>query len=233
MAKKGRVVIVGGSSGMGFETAKLLLKEGYDVTIASRSKTKLQKAKKALGKVEAIAFDMKNIEEVAAFFVKIDPFDHLVIPAADFYMAPFLEEDIEDARNYFDSKFWGQFTVAKFGAFKLRKGGTITFFSGTAAQKPMLNFAVGSAINAAIEGLTRALALELAPLRVNAISPGLIETPIWNLVENKKQVLAESADKLPLKKIGKASDIARVVQFLIECPYVTGTVVSADGGYSL
>lgn len=233
MAKKGNVIVVGGSSGMGFESAKLLLKEGYEVTIASRSKAKLQKAKKSLGKVETVSFDMRDPKQVVEFFAKTSPFDHLVIPAADFYMAPFLQEDIEDARNYFDSKFWGQYIVAKFGAFKLRKGGTITFFSGTAAQKPMLNFAIGSAINSAIEGLTRALALELAPIRVNAISPGLIETPIWNLVENKKKVLSESAERLPLKKIGKPEDVAKVVQFLIECGYVTGSVISVDGGYSL
>jgi NAD(P)-dependent dehydrogenase (short-subunit alcohol dehydrogenase family) len=229
---KQRIVVIGGSSGMGLAAAILMGKLGYEVVIASRSKEKLGSAIKAVGSGEAHVLDVCDEDAVNAFFSSLAPFHHLVVSAADFVMGPFLELSVKEARRFFDSKFWGQYVVAKYGAKKIQKGGSITFFSGIASQKPVPNLAVASSINAAIEGLTRALAFELAPIRVNAISPGTISTPVWNSVPEKERLayFKEVSQKLPAGRIGQPEDIAEAVRFLVECGYVTGEVIYCDGG---
>ncbi len=233
MGKKQRIVVLGGSSGMGFAIAKMMFDLDYEVTICSRSLEKLEKARKEIGKVDIHAADLKVESDVIQLFSKIDPFDHLVITAADFYMGSFVKGETSDARTYFESKFWGQFYAAKHAVPKMRKGGSIIFFGGAASEKPMNNFATGGAINAAIEGLTRSLALELAPLRVNTISPGFIVTPIWETVPDKDKVIQDTSEKLPVKRIGYPEDIAQGARFLIECGFVTGEVLHIDGGHRL
>jgi NAD(P)-dependent dehydrogenase (short-subunit alcohol dehydrogenase family) len=225
-------VIIGGSSGMGLAIAKLLKAQGHEVVIAGRTKKHLEQACKEIGKSEWHLLDITKEKQIEQFFSKIGPFDHLVLTAAAFKMGPFLTMKIEEAKEFFDSKFWGQYCAAKYGAPQIRKGGSITFFGGVAAQKPFLYFSAGSAINAAIEGLTRALALELGPIRVNAISPGTIETPLWNAVPDKERMaqFEEIAQKLPVKRVGQPEDIAHAVLYLINSGYATGSIVHVDGG---
>lgn len=227
-----KAVIIGGSSGMGLATAKRLHSLGYEIVIASRSKEKLDKAVKAIGKAESHVLDITNETEVIRFFEKVGPFNHLVTSAANFVMGPFLKMATGDAKNFFESKFWGQYISAKIGAPYIRKGGSITFFCGIAAQKPFLHFAAGCAINAAIEGLTRALALELSPLRVNAISPGTVVTPVWDGVAEKERLaeFQKEAERLPAKRVGQPEDIAEAAAYLIHCGYATGSIVYVDGG---
>jgi len=225
-------VIIGGSSGMGLATAQKLYSLGHEIVIASRSKDKLEKAVKAIGKVESHILDVTKEKEMISFFNSVGPFDHLVTSAANFAMGPFLEMPLDEAKHFFDSKFWGQYLAAKCGAPHIRKGGSITFFCGVAGQKPFMHFSAGSAINAALEGLTRALALELSPLRVNAISPGTVITPVWDVVPEQARLkeFEETAKKLPVKRVGEPEDIAQAVVYLIQCGYATGSVVYVDGG---
>lgn len=220
---------------MGLATAALMRKEGYEITIASRSKEKLEAAVKIIGEAKSCVLDVTSETEIQDFFNSHPVFDHLVISAADFVMGPFLDLSVKDARKFFDSKFWGQYCVAKYAAPKMQKKGSITFFSGIAGQKPFLNMAVASAINAAIEGLTRTLALELSPLRVNAIAPGTVATAIWNGVAEKEKsaFFQKISETLPARRVGQPEDIAQVVKFLIACEYMTGEVISCDGGASL
>lgn len=227
-----RIVIIGGSSGMGLAAAKMARSLGYQIVIAGRTKEKLEKAVKTIGGAESYVLDVTREEDLIQFFKKVGPFDHLVTSAASFVMGPFLEMTLGDAKGFFDSKFWGQYMAAKIGAPYMRKGGSITFFCGSAGQKPFMHFAAGSAINAAIEGLTRALALELSPLRVNAISPGTVITPVWDeLPENERLAEFEaSAKRLPVKRIGQPEDIAEACCYLIQCKYATGSIVYVDGG---
>lgn len=235
MQHKVKTVVIGGSSGMGLAIAKLLHSLGHEIVIASRSKEKLTQAVKAIGKAESHLLDITKEKEVAHFFKTVGPFDHLVTSAADFVMGPFLEMSTDEARRFFDSKFWGQYMAAKYGAPHMRKGGSITLFCGIAGHRPFLHFAAGSAINVAIEGLTRALALELSPLRVNAISPGTIVTPVWNVVPEKERLaqFEATAQALPAKRVGKPEDIAQAVLYLIQCGFATGSVVYVDGGARL
>jgi NAD(P)-dependent dehydrogenase (short-subunit alcohol dehydrogenase family) len=230
-----KVVIIGGSSGMGLSIAKMLYDENHEVIIASRSKEKLKNAIKEIGPIESYVLDATSEKDVASFFKETGYFDHLIITAAGFVMGPFLTMPINQAKEFFESKFWSQYLAAKYGAPYLHKGGSITFFCGVAGQKPFLHLASASAINAAIEGLTRALALELAPIRVNAISPGTVSTPVWDSIPEKERLkeFERTAEELPVKKIGKPEDIAKAVRYLIDCDFATGSIVYIDGGARL
>lgn len=232
MGNKLKTVIIGGSSGMGLATAKILHSLGHEIIIASRSQDKLEEAKKIIGKADSYVLDVLKEKEVSLFFDSIGPFDHLVTCAASFVMGSLFELPLNDAKHFFDSKFWGQYLAAKYGAPYIRKEGSITFFSGIAAEKPFKNFSVGSSINAALEGLTRALALELSPIRVNTISPGTVATPVWNALSEQERLkeFKETAERLPAKKIGQPEDVAQAVVYLIQCPFATGSIVHVDGG---
>ncbi len=227
-----KTVVIGGSSGMGLATAKLLYLLGHQIVIASRSKENVDKAVKTIGQVESYILDVTKEKDVIDFFNSLGPFDHLVTSAANFAIGPFLKMPLDKAKHFFDSKFWGQYLAARASAPHIRKGGSITFFAGVAGQKPFMNFAAGSAINAAIEGLTRALALELSPIRVNAISPGTVVTPVWDGLPEKERVaeFEDTAKRLPAKRVGQPEDVAEAVRYLIQCGYATGSIVYVDGG---
>jgi NAD(P)-dependent dehydrogenase (short-subunit alcohol dehydrogenase family) len=230
-----RIVIVGGSSGMGLAAAKNLAEAGANVLVASRSAEKLARAKAEIGKlIETRVLDVREEQEVANFFRSVGAFDHLVIAAADAVLGPFLDLDIRIAQDFFNSKFWGAYRVARYGAPHLSKDGSITFFSGAASQRGTPGLSAGSAINAALEALGRTLAVELAPIRVNTIAPGLIDTPVWLDImgeEQKQAFFKEVAARLPLKRIGKVEEVAHTVRYLIENTYTTGSVIFPDGGY--
>ncbi len=230
-----KIVVVGGSSGLGLAIAQATAKLGAEVIIAGRSKAKLEKARQTIGPAEIRILDVTKETELAQGFSSIGPFDHLVTTAADFIMGPFTIMETREAKRFFDSKFWGQYCAAKYAVPHMRKGGSITFFCGFRSQRPMMHFSAGAAINAAIEGLTRALALELAPLRVNAISPGNIITPVWDVVPEKERMaqFQEEARKLPVRRIGQPEDIAQAALFLMQCGFTTGSVVHVDGGIRL
>ena len=232
MANKLKIVVIGGSSGMGLAAAQLLHSLGHHIVIASRSQEKLEKARNTIGKVDSYVVDVTKEKDVFRFFDAVGPFDHLVTSAASFVMGSFLKLALEEAKHFFDSKFWGQYVAAKHGAPHIREGGSITFFCGVAGQKPFMNFAAGSAINAALEGLTRALALELSPIRVNAISPGTVVTPVWDVLSEAERLkeFEETVERLPAKKVGQPEDIAQAVVYLIQCSYATGSIVYVDGG---
>jgi NAD(P)-dependent dehydrogenase (short-subunit alcohol dehydrogenase family) len=230
-----KIVVVGGTSGMGLATAKSLADANAQVVIASRSLEKLASAKAHIGRpVETHALDIRDEKQVAGFFRSLGAFHHLVIAAADAVAGPFLDLEIRKAQEFFDSKFWGAYRVARYGAPHLSKDGSITFFSGAASQRGTPGLSAGSAINAAVEALGRTLAVELAPIRVNTIAPGLIETPVWRglMAEEQKQALFKDAvARLPLKRIGRPEEIAHTVRYLIENTYTTGSVLFPEGGY--
>ena len=231
-----RVVIIGGSSGLGLATAKAAAAAGAEVIIASRSAERLEKAKGEIGgRVQAYVLDVTVEADVKAFFEKIGPFDHLVTPGNEGAFGSFLEMDTEVGKAGFNSKFWGQYRAAKYGAPKMRPGGSITFFAGAYTYSPEPGSAILTTINSAIEGLGRVLAVELSPLRVNVVSPGLTDTPLyagWS-AEQRESIYKAVAAALPAKRIGAPEDIAEAVLYLMNSSFTTGSVVRPDGGATL
>jgi NAD(P)-dependent dehydrogenase (short-subunit alcohol dehydrogenase family) len=228
-----KVVIIGGSSGMGLATAKAVAAAGAGVLIASRSREKLEKARAELGgKVAIHPLDVTDEEQVRAFFAKVGPFNHLVTSAASGVTGKFLELDTEVVRALFDSKFWGQYRAAKHAAPNILAGGSITFFSGIAGQRPLPGFSSYAAVNGAVNALCRALALELAPVRVNVVSPGIVQTPAYAGMPEveRREFFAAVAAKLPVQRAGRPDDAAQTVLYLLRNGFTTGTVIDVDGG---
>jgi NAD(P)-dependent dehydrogenase (short-subunit alcohol dehydrogenase family) len=229
-----RVLVVGGSSGIGLAIAARALAEGAEVTIASRSAEKLAAARAELGDaVRTAPLDTTDDASVEAFFAAAAPFDHVVVSAAQTKSAPIREFALADAYASLDSKFWGAFRVAR--AAKIADGGTLTLVSGVLSARPRKGSVLQGAINAAVEALARGLALEYAPIRVNAVSPGFVDTPLWRFAgEAERRARLESvAAALPAALAGRGEHVAVQVAAFWANPYITGSVVTVDGGGAL
>lgn len=236
MLQDKKVVIIGGSSGIGFESAKQAIAEGAEVIIASRSNEKLRNAVEQLGdKATAFILDITQEQQVQSFFEKVGQFDHLVVSAAETSGGSFLQTDTAQARQLFENKFWGQYNAVKYGAPKILSHGSITLFSGVVAYKSMIGSSILGAVNAAVSNLGQTLALELAPIRVNIVSPGIIDTPSRSKMpeEERNHFYAKIGNKLPVKRIGRAEDVAQSVLYLLQNSFVTGTVLHVEGGHIL
>ncbi|MEZ2132104.1 MULTISPECIES: SDR family oxidoreductase [unclassified Sinorhizobium] len=235
-----RVLIAGGSSGMGEALAARMLKEGAEVTIVGRSGERLSAARNRLPDPERVricAADISKEEQVARLFGEVGELDHIVSTAADIDGAYELLPDLALAavQRALESKVLGPILLAKHGVPRLSRSGSITFTSGIAAYRPLARGAAVATINAALEGLVRALAVELAPIRVNAVSPGWVDTPIWTFVagDAKDERLEAMAKRLPVGRIGQADDIADAIAFLMSNGFTTGTVLHVEGGHRL
>ena len=235
MASK-KVVGVGGSSGIGLATAKGAVALGAEVSIAARMPEKLERAKQEIGhSVETAVLDMSQEEEVRSFFEKVGAFDHLATPGGVTFGGGILTIETSVAQQSFANKFWGQYYAAKYGAPQIRTGGSIVLISGQLSQRPGVGTVIVASVNSAVEGLGRALAVEVAPIRVNICSPGLTATPrfdAWGR-EKAEAFFASYAEKLPLKRVGQAEDIAGAILYLMNNPYTTGHTLFVDGGLTL
>ncbi|MBN9443059.1 SDR family oxidoreductase [Bosea sp. (in: a-proteobacteria)] len=235
-----KLLIAGGSSGMGLALARLSLGLGAQVVLVGRDEAKLARAGTMLGgrgRLELLTADITCEDAVAKLFETVGDLDHIVCTAADirgaYELLPAL--DLQAARQAMESKVFGPMLLAKHGAPRLRPSGSITLTSGIAAYRPMPRGTVVAAINAALEGLVRALAVELAPIRVNAVSPGWVDTPIWEFVagDRKDAMLAGMAERLPVGRVGRPEDIAQAIAFLVGNGFTTGTVLHVEGGHRL
>jgi NAD(P)-dependent dehydrogenase (short-subunit alcohol dehydrogenase family) len=230
MSLKGKkVVVVGGSSGIGLATAELAKVAGAEVIIASRSAEKLKAAADKTG-VKAIAVDVTNDDSVVNLFRASGPVDHVVVTAAQLKTGPFKTVAMEDVRATMEGKFWGAWRVAR--AADINAGGSITLVSGFLSVRPRPNSAIVGAANGAIESLTRGLALELAPVRVNCVSPGIIDTPIRAGMPEaaRLDMLGKIAVALPVGRVGVADDIARQIMTFMTVGFASGSIVYIDGG---
>jgi NAD(P)-dependent dehydrogenase (short-subunit alcohol dehydrogenase family) len=230
--KNTTVVILGGSSGIGLATAKAAKADGARLVITGRSQERLRAAKAALGgDVETVALDVCDEAGTRALFAELEGVDHVFITAGAVLFDPKLATEVESIRPALDTRFWGAFNAAKFAAVKMGVGGSITFMSGAAAIRPIRGAAVATASCAAVEAFARALAVDLAPIRVNAIQPGLIDTPFLDtLGERRNAFIAEYSKRLPVGRPGRPEEVADAVLFLMKNGFVTGITLTIDGG---
>jgi NAD(P)-dependent dehydrogenase (short-subunit alcohol dehydrogenase family) len=230
-----RIVIIGGSQGIGLATAQAASASGASVVIVSRSSEKLKAAAATIsGSVETYSLDFIDEQQVSDLFQnQVGPFDHLVISAFTFGGGPIVDFSMADARAVFDGKFWGAYQAIKYAVPTLSKQGSITMFSGNMVLRPAAGgLAAATAATGALEVLGRSLAVELGPIRVNVISPGVTDTPLWNGMEDtSREIMFEKArDLLPAKRIARPEDLAHAVLSLITNPFITGIVLLVDGG---
>ena len=178
----------------------------------------------------AIPADVTSDDSVIDLFRRCGPVDHVVVTAAQLKTGPFKTVAMEDVRATMESKFWGAWRVAR--AADIRAGGSLTLVSGFLSVRPRPNSAIVGSANGALESLARALALELAPVRVNAVSPGIIDTPIRAAMpeEARRDMLEKAAASLPVKRVGQGEDIARQILAFMANGFATGSIVYIDGG---
>jgi NAD(P)-dependent dehydrogenase (short-subunit alcohol dehydrogenase family) len=224
-----KIVVVGGSSGIGLSTAEMAKREGADVIVSSRNVQRLDKVAEKLNAI-AIPADVTNDESVVNLFRACGPVDHVVVTPAQIRTGPFKSVAMGDVRATMESKFWGEWRVAR--SAEIRPGGSLTLVSGFLSVRPRPNSAIVSAANGALESLSRALALELAPVRVNAVSPGVIDTPIRAAMpeEARRDMLARTAAVLPVGRVGLGEDIARQIVSCRGNGFAIGIDVIFDGG---
>jgi NAD(P)-dependent dehydrogenase (short-subunit alcohol dehydrogenase family) len=229
-----RVVIVGGSSGIGLAVAEEAASRGADVVIVSSSAARVQEAIKSIGgKARGQAVDVSDEKAVASFFTNLGAFDHLVFTAGDsLQLNELAKTDLKQARRAFELRYWSAIATVKYGSPQIRKGGSIVLTTGIAGRRPHSGWVIAASVCGTIEALTRALAIELAPIRVNAVSPGVVRTNLWqNMSSEDREQLFESVGKrLPVGRVGEAHDIAHAYLFLMQEGFGTGQTVVVDGG---
>lgn len=229
------VVITGGSSGIGLAVARLAAGRGASVTLLARRLERLERACAAVGdRARAHVVDVTDETALARVMSSLGPIDHLVTAAGGQAVdAPFLDLDPGVARRLFEVKYWGQYHALRCALPHMRKHGSATLFSAWLARKPTAGFPTYAAIDGAVEALARVLAQELAPLRINVVSPGVIDTALYDNLDTatREQVFAGVASQLPLGRVGTPEECATAVLYLMDNAYSTGAVVDVDGGW--
>jgi NAD(P)-dependent dehydrogenase (short-subunit alcohol dehydrogenase family) len=231
-----RVLVVGGGSGIGLAVAEAAVAAGAQVVLASRDRGKVADAASRLGKAASYgALDVTDEGAVSAFFAGAGGFDHIVTTAGDWggpRRGALAELDLAAAAQLFRVRFWGALALAKHGARALAAGGSITLTDGMIAHQPTKGSVVATAMAGAIEHLTRALAVELAPSRVNCVCPGLIRTGVWDSipVERRKVELERLTATSLLPRVGEPAEAAEAYLYLMRGGYTTGQVLFVEGG---
>ncbi len=229
------VVVVGGGSGIGRAAAQAAVAQGARVTLSSRNRDRLAEVAQAIGGgTAAVPLDMTDAQGVAAWAGAVGPLDHLVITASSAAHGPFAEMEIAALSGMFAAKFFGPYQTARAALPQIGDGGSITFFSGVLSRRPGLNCAGLGAVNGAVEGLARALALELGPaIRVNCVSPGMVRSEAYAAMpaEARERMYEATGESLPLGRVGETAEIAQAVLFLMTSSFTTGVVLDVDGGH--
>jgi NAD(P)-dependent dehydrogenase (short-subunit alcohol dehydrogenase family) len=232
--KNQRVVIIGGTAGIGLAVAKLAIEEGASVVVASGTQQRVDLAVKQLGtEAEGRVLSVLQEDRVDEFFQGLDKFDHLVYTAGD---ALAVGEpgslSLEDAKKRFDVRYWGVYLSVKYGQQKIRKEGSIVLSSGIASQRPMKGWTMGASVTGAMESFTRALAVDLAPIRVNLVSPGAVRTELWDAIpeQERNALYRQIGERLLVGRVGEPSEVAEAYVYLMKNRFSTGSIVVTDGG---
>jgi NAD(P)-dependent dehydrogenase (short-subunit alcohol dehydrogenase family) len=227
-----RVVVVGGTSGMGLATVRAAAAQGAEVVSASRRSSQ---ARETIDGVRQAEVDVTDEASVRALFDEVGKLDHLLVSASPGTPGPFLEQDLAAARTFIDGKLLGSWMCARYAAPRMPPGGSITFITGCAVLRPPRHAATVTAAFAAVEALSRALALELGPLRVNTIRPGYTDGEMWSRLDDaaREAFRRRVAEALPARRIGQPEDIAHAVLFLMTSRQTTGAMLEVSGGEPL
>ncbi|WP_305779835.1 SDR family oxidoreductase [Nocardia nova] len=226
-----RIVIMGGTSGIGLAAAEAFSAAGHEVVVTGRDPEKLAAVQDRVAAAEAV--DGTSAAEIAAFFERIGAFDHLVLafsPGAT-GAGPLREVALDDVRAGFDGKLFGYLSAIQHA----RVSGSITMVSAASARAALPGTVTLAAVNGAIERIVSPLAAELAPVRVNAIAPGVIDTAWWSFLspEERAAQFRGAAESVPAGRVGTPADVADAIRYVIDADYVTGTVLPVDGGFTV
>jgi NAD(P)-dependent dehydrogenase (short-subunit alcohol dehydrogenase family) len=230
------VVVIGGSAGIGLETARRARAEGADVVLTARNPERLERAATELGAKGSAAFDATDFDRLDRFFEELPtPIDHLMVTAGSPYYGPLATMDFDQARRDVEEHLWLTLRVARSAADKVRPGGTLLFIGGTGGRRPAVGYTVLSTLTAGLPALTKSLALELAPVRVNLIAPGFVDTPL------SASLLGDQLDKrreqlrttLPIGRVVGATDVAALAVHIMTNTAITGATFDIDGGQQL
>ncbi len=231
-----RVLVIGASQGMGLGIARAAGRAGATVILASRNKARLERLRESVSaSAEAYGVDITDDDSVKALMEAADPIDHLAVTASPGATGNFLGRSVDEARSYMEGKFWSSYRAAHYAAERMPQDGSILFITGQLARFPQPGTTmVASAFNA-VEGLTRALAVELAPMRINTIRPGLIDTPLWDHLDaaDRQRLYAKTVERTPAGRPGTPEDVGAAAVFLMTNGFVTGSVLDVDGGLHL
>ena len=229
-----KVIVLGGSSGLGLATAKAAACEGADIIIVSSNQNRIDNALVDLPDYcHGYAVDLSQEKNIKSFFNHVGSFDHLVYTAGENITMSMVEDtDIENGKDFFAIRFWGAFAAIKYSKAHINEGGSITLMSGNFGQRPSKGYSLGATICGAMDAFTRAMAVELAPIRVNNIAAGVIKTNLWNNLsdEDRNGFYKHLESTLLLKRVGEAQDIAQAFVYLMKQPYTTGQSLVIDGG---
>lgn len=235
-----RVLVIGGSAGMGFGIAKMAVDEGADLAIAARGPERLEEAALDLegrGGRDVVrrSLEVEDRSAVRELMKEFAPIDHVALPGSTVQPVSYDDLDEEVARGSFDSKFWGPFWTVFDARPHMRRGGSFVLFSGVASRRPVPGYVVGACINGALDAATRSLALELGPLglRVNTISPGFVMTPLFGALHDPEDVeerLDDAQRRLPVGRVGTPEEAASVAMMFMTNGFITGQVLVLDGG---
>jgi NAD(P)-dependent dehydrogenase (short-subunit alcohol dehydrogenase family) len=232
-------VIIGGTAGIGLATAQQLAAEGHRVTVAGRNAERAAAAVAALAhpEAQAVAADLTDRASLDAMFARLGPIDHLVVTAPGTGGVGTLAElDLESLDRAFSTKFLATAHAVQAALPTLAKTGSITLLSAGSAQAALPGTAGLAAVNGAVEALVPTLALELAPIRVNAVAPGVVDTAWWDRVvpaDQRAGVLESFVKQTPVGRNGRAEDIADAIALLVRNGFITGIVIPVDGGFRL
>jgi NAD(P)-dependent dehydrogenase (short-subunit alcohol dehydrogenase family) len=230
------VVVIGGSAGIGLETARRARAEGAEIILTARNPDRLQQAALELGAQHTAAFDATDFDRLGRFFEELaTPIDHVLLTGPGPYYAPLAELDLEAARHDVDAHLFLPVQVGRNAASKMRPGGTLLFMGGTGGRGTAVGLAFISALTAALPALTRNLALELAPIRVNLIAAGFVDTPLsasllGDQLDARREQLRAT---LPIRRVVGPADIAALAVHLMTNTAVTGATFDIDGGQQL
>lgn len=229
-----KVVILGGSSGLGLATAKAASAEGANVIIVSSNAARVQNAVSQLpGNGFGMQADLSDEVSIKRVFEEIGMLDHLIFTAGEgLLLSKIADTEVDRAREFFKLRYWGAFMAVKYGAPRINAGGSIVLTGGIVSARPSAGWSIGASICAAMDGFTRAMAVELAPVRVNLVSPGVIRTKLWSSMDETERdaFYDQVAAALPVRHVGEAEQVAQTYIYLMKQPFTTGQILVTDGG---